>query len=211
MVKLIRMECNWRIKSHSNHTQTHICGSQQSTIIAPEPQWKCYDLKVTIFLPTVPLSLSSLICSSLASPSLTKAARPALSRSPMSGAFSMALNAMPPYFIEHVVGWCWIPPQCLAMGSCIRDVSFGTGAGGGWREKYKRWGGPAHASLCFGGPYRSRCYFCISVWVRACCKEKSMSALTDSLSRIRALWVLLSLVYLTVAHWHVFFSQQVHL
>lgn len=36
-----------------------------------------------------------------------------------------------------------------------------------------------------------------------------MWALTDSLSRIRTLWVLLSSVYLTVAHWLVFFSQQV--
>lgn len=168
MVKLIRMKCDWCIKSHHTpskksttwtHTYTHsiththagkICVSYQSTIIAPEPQWKCYDLKVTIFLPTVPLSLSSLMCSSLP-PFLTKAARPALSLSPMSGAFSMALNATPPYFIEHVVGWCWIPPQCLAMGSCIRDVSFGSGAGGGWRENIKDEGGWRMFLSVFGG------------------------------------------------------------
>lgn len=42
-------------------------------------------------------------------------------------------------------------------------------------------------------------------------KKKSMRALTDSLSRIRALWVLLSSAYLTVAHWLVFVSQQVYL
>lgn len=56
------------------------------------------------------------------------------SLSHMSGAFSMALNAIPPYFIEHFVGWCWILPQCLAMGSCIRDVSSGRGQ---WKARRK--------------------------------------------------------------------------
>lgn len=131
-----------------------------------------------------------------------------LSRSPMSGAFSMALNAMPPYFIEHVVGWCWIPPQCQAMGSCIRDVSFGTGAGGRWEEKYERAGGPVHVSLAFGGLYRSRC--CFAFQNQSLCslqrkiyecsptfplKDKSSRVLLLSVSDCCALtYVLLSLI-----------------
>lgn len=67
-------------------------------------------------------------------------------------------------------------------------------------------------SLCFGGLHGSRCYLALAVLVHARCKrekKKSMSVLTDSLSRIRALWVLFSSVYLTVAHWLVFSYQQV--
>lgn len=45
------------------------------------------------------------------------------------------------------------------MGSCIRDVSFGTGAGGRWEEKYERGRVAVHVSLAFGGLYRSRCCF----------------------------------------------------
>lgn len=158
---LNHITCHPKIINLNTHTCKHFKTDQckpPTAIIAPEPQLKCYDLKFTTFLPTVPLRLSSLVCSSPASPFLTKAARSALSRSPMSGAFSMALNAMLPYFIEHVVGWCWIPPQSLAMGSCIRDVSFGTRAGGGWKENIKD-EGDRLMFLCCGGLCRSRCYF----------------------------------------------------
>lgn len=167
-----------------------------------------------------PLSLSPLSCAphprfpQLSDKSCTSCSL-SPSSLPMSGAFSMALNATPPYFIEHVVGWCWIPPQCVAMGSCIRDVSFGTRGRRRRRmeRKYKKdEEGLACVFLCFGGLHGSRCYLALAVLVHARCKrekKKSMSVLTDSLSRIRALWVLFSSVYLTVAHWLVFSYQQV--
>lgn len=124
MVKLIRMECNGRIKSlctaeenqQPGHTRTltrthtrtgKICVSHHSTIIAPKPQWKCYDLKVTIFLPTVPLSLSSLMCSSLASPFLTKAARPAFS---------------PPCQVR--LAWLWTPCLHILLNTLLVDAGF---------------------------------------------------------------------------------------
>ncbi len=167
MVKLIRMECNWCIKSHhtpsKNQQPEHTRALTQTLALAtsppsfaPMPQWKCCDLKVTIFLPTVPLSLSSLMCSSLSSPFLTKAARPALS---------------PPCQVR--LAWLWTPCLHILLNTLLVDAGFLHNAwrwvhalemwalDGGRRRmerKYKKMRGPACVSLCFGGLYRSRCY-----------------------------------------------------
>lgn len=111
MVELIRMECNRCIKSHSNRTQRHICVSQHSTIITPEPQWKCYDLKVTIFPPTVPLGLFSLMCSlpPLTPTFLTKAARPALSPAPPC---------------QVRLAWLWTPCLHILLNTLLVDAGF---------------------------------------------------------------------------------------
>ena len=154
MVKLIRMECNSRIKSHQTpsknqqpehthavHSLTHTHSHSQD-LCKPPVCRHCSRTTVEVLwsesynIP--PNSSSQPLLSHVppcSLPPFWQKLHVLLSLSPMSGAFSMALNAMPPYFIEHIVGWCWIPPQCLAMGSCIRDVSFGRGAGGGWKEK----------------------------------------------------------------------------
>lgn len=134
MTKLIGVEFNCCVKSRHTvfKTQTHkwthsnartgtICKGHERTIADPEPSVQIWKLQYS----SQHFSSRLLSCAaSLFSPHLTRAARPALTP-PTSGAFSMALNAMPPYFIEHFVGWCWSPPQCLAMNSCIRDVRCG--------------------------------------------------------------------------------------
>lgn len=135
MVKLIRLEFSCSIKSnhmlskkttastqmrahrqdlceplvyyHCSHATVEVLWSKSYNI---SPNSSSQTPRSHVLLALLPLSDKSCTSRSL---------------SPMSGAFSMALNAMPPYIIEHFVGWCWIPPQCLAMGSCIRDVSFG--------------------------------------------------------------------------------------
>lgn len=134
MTKLISVEFNCCVKSRhtvfkpkhtSGLTQTHAQARSAKATSAPSRipsrvfRSESYNIPPSTFL----LGFSHVQPHSFP-PHLTRAARPALTP-PTSGAFSMALNAMPPYFIERFVGWCWSPPQCLAMNSCIRDVRCG--------------------------------------------------------------------------------------
>ena len=170
-----------------------------------------------------PLSLSRLSC----------APRPRFPQLSDKSCTSCSISPPPPTPPCQVrLSWLWTPRRHILLNTLLVDAGSLHNAWrwahalemwalvrGGQRRrmerKYKkRWGGAGVCfSLCFGGLHGSRCYLALSVLVHARCKrkkkKKSMSVLRDSLSRIRALWVLLSSMYLTVAHWLVFSYQQV--
>lgn len=85
-----------------------ICASHQSTTIAPKPQWKCYDLKVTIFLPTVPLRLSSLKCSSLSSSHIWQKLH--------------VMRSLPPCQVR--LAWLWTPCLHILLNTLLVDAGF---------------------------------------------------------------------------------------
>lgn len=166
MVKLIRMECNWRIKSH--HTASK---NQQPEHTRAPPQ----TLTRTTGPPSLLLSHSgSVVIWKLqySSQQFLSASHVLLALFPLSdkSCTSCSLSLSP---CQVRLAWLWTPCLHILLNTLLVDAGFLHNAwrwvhalemwalDGGWRRmerKYKKMRGPACVSLCFGGLYRSRCY-----------------------------------------------------
>lgn len=96
------------------------------------------------------------------------------------------------------LAWLWTPRCHILLKALLVEARILHNAGrwdhalemwalahegrGGWKENRKRWGRPAHVSLCFEGLCRSF-YFAFHSWLQLAAKEK----LQASLPSIRAL------------------------
>ena len=108
----------WNVAAALNHTTWTHTGSHIQDLCEPPVHHHCSQAAVEVLwsesynIPpnssSQPLPSHVLLAFSLSLSLLPPSDKSCTSRSlsPMSGAFSMALNTVPPYFIEHFVGWC---------------------------------------------------------------------------------------------------------